>query len=196
MDCLAEDVLPALEQQGREACRKRSTHPGASVHSAGGDPCLQARATVKKVTEPAQKNVELEVTRRPNIVPDRFSGKTPWRDYKQHFEACRLANNWTDNQAKVFLAASLQGSAVKVLGNLTRGGNHVTYQELVSFLEKRFGPGQLAENHLMELRHRRQGQRETLQGLGQFVRELTALAYPELTEEGRDRLARGLFSIL
>ena len=175
MDCLAEDDLPALEQQGREACRKRSTHPGASVHSderiaaAGGDPCLQARATVKKVTEPAKKNVELEVTRRPNIVPDRFSGKTPWRDYKQHFEACRLANNWTDNQAKVFFAASLQGSAVKALGNLTRGGNHVTYQELVSFLKKRLGPGQLAENHLMELRHRRQGKRETLQDLGQAI---------------------------
>ena len=99
MDCLAEDELPALEQQRREACRKRSTHPRASVHSAGriaaagGDPYLQARATVKKVTEPAKKNRKLEVTRRPNIVPDRFSGKTPWRDYKQHFEACRLANN-------------------------------------------------------------------------------------------------------
>ncbi len=97
-------------------------------------------------------------------------------------------------QARVFLAASLQGSAVKVLGNLTRGGSHITYQELVSLLEKRFGPRRLAENHLMELRHRRQGPRESLQELGQSVRELTALAYPELTKEGRDRLARGHFS--
>ena len=64
----------------------------------------------------------------------------------------------------------------------------------MDLLEKRYGPGQLAENHLMELRHRRQGAKETLQELGQAIRELSGLAYPELTDEGRDRLARGHFS--
>ncbi len=46
MDCLVEYGLPALEQQGSStACRKKSTHPGASLHLAGGftagggDPC-------------------------------------------------------------------------------------------------------------------------------------------------------------
>ena len=107
---------------------------------------------------------------------------------------CRLANNWSDGQAKVVLAANLQGAAVKLLGNLTGGGSQVSYTELVGLLEKRFGPGQLAENYLVELRHRRQGPKESLQELGQAVRELTALAYPELLENGYDRLARGHFS--
>ncbi len=81
-----------------------------------------------------------------------------------------------------------------MLGTQTAGGRNLTYSQLVSLLEKRFGPGQLAENHLVELRHRRQGARETLQELCQSVREMSGLAYPELTDEGRDRLARGHFS--
>ena len=70
----------------------------------------------------------------------------------------------------------------------------LTYRQLLRLLEERFGPGQLAENHLVELRHRRQVPRESLQELGQAIRELSSLAYPELNDEGRDRLARGHFS--
>ena len=105
-----------------------------------------------------------------------------------------MANGWTDEEAKAFLAASLHGEAVKILTNLATSGKEVGYEELLGLLEKRFGPGELAENHLMELRHRRQREKETLQELGQSIRDLSALAYPELPEEGRDRLARGHFS--
>ena len=114
--------------------------------------------------------------RRPNIVPDRYNGKTSWRDFLQHFEACKFANEWTDEQAKVFLAASLQGTAVKVLGNTSASSGEMTYSEIKGRLEQRFGPGQLSENHLMELRCRRQGPKETLRELGQAIRELATLA--------------------
>ena len=132
--------------------------------------------------------------RRPNIVPDRYNGKTSWRDFWQHFEACKLANQWDDKRAKVFLAASLQGTAVKVLSNGPAGSDEMTYADIKDRLERRFGPGQLSENHLMELRCRRQHPRETLRELGQAIRELATLAYPEIAEEGKDRLARGHFS--
>ena len=67
-------------------------------------------------------------SRRPNITPDRFDGKTLWKDYREHIEACRLANNWTAEQAVVFLAASLQGPALKVtsgIGNGARKSNRI-----------------------------------------------------------------------
>ena len=131
---------------------------------------------------------------KPNITPDRFDGKIPWRDYVSHFEACRMVNNWSNEQAKVFLAASLRGPALKILGNKAVDTSQITYLELIDLLGKRFGPGQLAENYLLELRHRRQGPRETLQELGQAVRDLATLAYPELSEEAQDRLARTHFS--
>ena len=131
---------------------------------------------------------------KPNITPDKFDGRTPWRDYVSHFNACRLANSLSNDQAKVFLAASLRGPALKILGTKASDASHTTYQDLVVLLEKRFGPGQLAENYLLELRYRRQGPRETLQELGQAIRELSMLAYPEMTEEAQDRLARTHFA--
>ena len=135
-------------------------------------------------------------TQRPKIIPDRFNGKQPWIDYREHFASCRLANGWSDDEAAVFLAASLQGTALKVLGNGQDNGQRrqYNYQEIMQLLNARFGPGEMAENFLMELRNRQQGPRETIQELGQSIRELAALAYPEFGETGRDRLARGHFA--
>ena len=132
---------------------------------------------------------------RPRIVPDRFSDKQPWVDYKEHFESCKLVNGWDDEEASVFLAASLQGPALKVLIHHGSGEKkRHTYSELLKLLDGRFGPGERAENFLLELRNRRQGPKETIQELGQAVRELAAFSYPEFTETARDRLARGHFS--
>ncbi len=169
---------PSLQSAGKPSISEDFKHEGRRI--AGG------------VTEDSRMTSTM--IRRPNIVPDRFNGKTSWRDFLQHFEACKLANQWENKQAKVFLAASLQGTAVKVLSNGPAGKEEVTYVDLKDRLERRFGPGQLSENHLMELRCRRQAPRETLRELGQAIRELATLAYPEIADEGKDRLARGHFS--
>ena len=47
---------------------------------------------------------------------------------------------------------------------------------------------------MLELRSRRQQPRESLQELGQAIRDLVSLAYPELNGTARERLARGHFS--
>lgn len=131
--------------------------------------------------------------RRKEVIPDKFSGKMPWIDYRRHFEVCKELNGWNDFEAGQYLATRVQGPALKVLSNLTPGAP-ISYRELARQLERRFGPGENAENFLMELRMRRRGKDETLQELGQGVRDLTALAYPELGNEARERLARGHFS--
>lgn len=61
-------------------------------------------------------------------------------------------------------------------------------------MESRFGPGEQAENFLLELRMRRRHKDESLQELGQAIRDLTCLAYPELNTDARHRLAKGHFS--
>ena len=128
--------------------------------------------------------------RRPTITPDRYNGKVLWNDYYRHFEACRRVNQWSEEQSTEFLAASLQGEALRILGD---GSKKFTYSELVQVLRKRFGPGRQAENYLVELRHRRQGPKETLQELGQAIRDLTLKAYPEIPEEARERLGKNHF---
>ena len=128
-------------------------------------------------------------TRRQNIIPDRFNGKTSWRDYKQHFEASRLANNWSDGQPNIFLAASLQGAAVKVLGNLTGGGSQVSYTELVCWRND-LGLGNSPRVGAASSPTRA---KRVVAGTGTGSPRLAALVYPELLEDGRDRLARGHF---
>ena len=129
-------------------------------------------------------------SRRPNITPDRYSGKVLWKEYYRHFESCREVNRWNDEQAARYLAASLQGDALRLLGD---SGQQYTYGVLVKLLERRFGSGRQSENYLVELRYRRQKPKETLQELGQAIHELTVRAYPEIVENARDRLARNHF---
>ena len=58
-------------------------------------------------------------------------------------------------------------------------------------VQYQYEPGQVAENYL---RSRRQGQGESLRELGQAVRVLVTLAYPEFDEESKDRLARAHYT--
>lgn len=130
--------------------------------------------------------------RRPNITPDRYSGKVLWREYHRHFESCREVNEWNEEQSARYLSASLQGNALRILGDASPDRKR-TYGELVKLLERRFGSGRQSENYLVELRHRRQGPKESLQELGQAIHELTLRAYPEIQEESRERLAKNHF---
>ena len=131
--------------------------------------------------------------RRHGFNPDRFDGSTPWRDYKAHFESCALINGWAPLQKAQFLAASLRGPAQEVLADLEKGTLQ-NYSSLQRRLERRFGPGEQAESFLTELRARTRKQGESLQELGQAIRRLTALAYPELKRDVRERLSKGHFS--
>lgn len=128
---------------------------------------------------------------KPRVMPDKFDGHNSWKDYYHHFESCKVVNNWGDEEAVRFLAASPRGPALKLLHE--HPGKVLTYSELTDRLRRRFAPPDLAENYLMELRHKRRGPKETIQELGQKIRELTTQAYPEFDEQGHDRLARGHF---
>ena len=150
---------------------------------------IQLRRGPRFIEDGPSERVDPTPTR-PSIVPDRYNGKVPWSEYHGHFESCRRVNNWTDDQAAEFLAASLQGDAVRILGDVIRHCNGLTYRELVKSVETRFGSGRQAENFLVELRHRKQKPRETLQELGQAIHELAVRAYPEIPDNARDRLEK------
>ena len=77
--------------------------------------------------------------RRPSIVPDRYNGKVLWNEYFGHFESCRRVNKCNEEQAAEYLAASLQGDAIRILGN--HQGRKRTYDEIGNLLKRRFGPG-------------------------------------------------------
>ena len=128
-----------------------------------------------------------------DVHPEKFAGKIPWKDYHRHFVVCMKLNGWNDIEAGQYLASRLQGAALKVLNNLPID-QPISFSALVDQLERRFGPGQEAENFMLELRTRRRQKDESLQQLGQAVRDLTGLAYPEMTSNVRERLAKTHFS--
>ena len=127
------------------------------------------------------------------VLPEKFAGKIPWTDYYRHFCVCMKLNGWTDREAGQYLASRLQGAALKVLNNLPTD-EPISFRALVMQLDGRFGPGQEAENFMLELRTRRRQKDESLQQLGQAIRDLTSLAYPEMTNDVRERLAKTHFS--
>ena len=158
----------------------------SSINKTG--PCQLKRDT-RFVGEDGLKTLSLiQAPHRPNIVPDRYNGKVPWTEYYGHFESCRSVNN--DVQSAEYLAASLQGDAVRILGEGAYKGRKLKYEELIKVLARRFGTGQQAENFLIELRHYRQKPKETLQELSQAIHELSIKAYPEIPEE---RVREGIF---
>ena len=126
------------------------------------------------------------------VTPEKFDGRVGWGDYQRHFEACKMVNKWSDRDSAYHLATRLQGPALKVLGSMPMNG-YMSYGELIAKLTQRFGPGKHPENYLLELRMRKRKQNETLQEIGQEIRDLTSMAYPELPREVRERLAKGHF---
>lgn len=128
-----------------------------------------------------------------DVLPEKFGGKIPLTDYYRHFTVCMRLNGWNDIDAGQYLASRLQGFALKVLNNLP-ADQPISFRALVSQLERRFGPGQEAENFMLELRVRRRQKDESLQQLGQAIRDLTSLAYPEMLSDVRERLAKTHFS--
>ena len=129
---------------------------------------------------------------RPLLVPDRYNGQTSWDEYEQHFEACKEVNGWDDRQAAIYLTASLQDSALRTISNIGPASRD-SYHEVRRILAQRFGNSHQAENYLAELRHRRQGPRESIQELGQVIQELAIKAYPDIPTPSRDRLERNHF---
>jgi hypothetical protein len=125
---------------------------------------------------------------KPSYRPDRFDGSTPWRDYLAHFNSCAMINGWDARTKCNYLAVGLRGQAQEILADL--GAEHMTFENLVKLLEGRYGPGTRSEVHLAELRNRQRKTGESLQELGQALRRLTAMAYPEMNRENQDRLAR------
>ena len=170
------------QRQSAEPEEKKPADQNALIKSRGEDPPETSKG---EGVERASR-----VHRKPSLIPDRFAGDVPWRDYKSHFESCAVINGWSAEEKAFFLAAGLKGQAQQVLGDRA-AGEVLDYAELTARLERRYGPGEQAETFLAELRGRTRKENESLQELGQGIRRLTELAYPELPRDSRERLARG-----
>ena len=129
---------------------------------------------------------------KPRVRPDIFDGSKSWPDYYVHFCICADINGWDDRAKAAFLAVNLRGPAQQVLADLT-AEKRSNFIELVSALNKRFHPDNQSQLYKVQLRTRRRKNKETLPELGQAIRRLTSLAYPEAPSQLIDTLAKDQF---
>ena len=123
-----------------------------------------------------------------SMKPATYDGTGLWNDYLSHFESVSLLNHWTETEKGLYLAASLRGQALGILGNQPKGDRQ-NYTRLVQSLQDRFAPSNQTELYRAQLRERRQKASESLPEMGQDVRRLTNLAYPSASSDLKEILA-------
>jgi len=98
---------------------------------------LQMASPASILTPLSFSGVEPE-QKRPIQKPPSFDGNSLWEPYIAQFEIVAGMNQWNDDQKGNYLATSLKGSALTVLGNLATETRQ-DYRALVAALESRFG---------------------------------------------------------
>ena len=101
-------------------------------------------------------------------------------------------NQWNDEQKNNYLATSLKGSALSLLGNLP-SDTRQDYKELVAALDSRFGSAHQQELHGSKFKSRLRRRDESLRELTEDLERLARLAYPSAPEEMKDLLAKEQF---
>ena len=128
---------------------------------------------------------------KPRIRPTAYDGVSSWDDYRAQFELVAELNGWDDQTKAIFLAASLQGPARAILGDLDPSKRR-DFLALIEALESRFGSKHQTEMYRAQLRGRTKRRDETLPELAQAIQRLTRQAYPEAPASLRGNLGKGL----
>ena len=147
---------------------------------------------ISKFSSPLSVSSGEPEQKRPIQKPPSFDGKSQWEPYIAQFEIVAGMNQWNDEQKGNYLATSLKGSALSLLGNLP-SDTRQDYKELVAALESRFGSAHQQELHRSKFKSRLRRRDESLQELAEDLERLARLAYPLVPEEMKDLLAKEQF---
>lgn len=124
--------------------------------------------------------------------PISFDGSGLWESYYAQFEIVATLNNWNDHQKAAYLATSLKGPALAVLGNLAPEDRQ-NLDVLVVALKNRFGTSHQTELSRMKFKNRVKQRDESLPELAEDIERLSRLSYPDAPPTLRDVLARDQF---
>lgn len=130
--------------------------------------------------------------RKPVVQPSTYDGRTPWIDYHRHFEACAAINEWSNEHKAQYLAVALRGQAQQILSHVP-DGIWTKYEDLIVALQRRFAPDNIQELYKSELKGKQRKTEESLLELGQTVRRLVTMAYPNASQNMMDTLAKDHF---
>ena len=122
-----------------------------------------------------------------NLKISDFDGKTSWRLYRAKFDRIARMNNW-DIMKIDYLWVHLAGDALAYAEDLP-DAHVLTYDDLCAQLAHRYDAQRLTNVHKAELINRRRRPGEPLSELGQNVRQLVNLAYPNFNQPAKEEIA-------
>ena len=129
---------------------------------------------------------------RPRVMPDQYDGKRQWEEYLSYFENCAVINEWDDHHKAQYLRVSLRGAANQFLRTLPEHKKQ-DYNQLVTLLGRRFNPDNQRELFRAELKNVTREDKQTLPELGEEVRRLARMAYPNAPEDMLDGIGKDHF---
>jgi len=143
----------------------------------------------------AQQCVESRDSFRAGVIklkPDTYDGSVALNEFLVQFELIARANHWSGDAKTAILVSSLRGKAREVLENVEDLEN-LSYDELKSKLELRFGETRSSQNYYSQFTNRRQKFGEDIASFGSDLERLSRLAYPECSQTIRDKIACAQF---
>ncbi|XP_071578115.1 uncharacterized protein [Temnothorax nylanderi] len=111
------------------------------------------------------------------LKPDTYDGTTPLQEYFSQLSMIARANRWDDATKTVALASSLRERARSILETV-QDVERLSFAELRTKLELRFGEGYSSQNSYSALTNRKQKFGEDLTAFGSDIERLSRLAYP------------------
>lgn len=126
------------------------------------------------------------------MKPDIFDGSVPLREFLSQFSLIARANLWNDATKSIALAACLRRKARAILETV-ESLEELSFEELKSKLELRFGKENLTQNYYSLFTNRRQKFGEDLASFGAELEKFSRLAYPECPFSVRDKIACAQF---
>jgi len=126
------------------------------------------------------------------LKPDTFDGSVPWNEFLVQFELIARANRWSDDAKTAILVSCLRGKARVVLESV-QNLESLSFDELKSRLELRFGETHSSQNYYSQFTNRRQKFGEEIASFGSDLERLARLAYPECSQTIRDKIACAQF---
>ncbi|CAG2228923.1 unnamed protein product [Mytilus edulis] len=130
--------------------------------------------------------------KRPIVMPDVFTGEEEWTDWLFQFESCSSLNDWNDGLKCKFIIVRLKGTAGKVLSDLD-DDTKKDWTKLKAELTARFDTTTRPDLYKSEFMGRRKKPSETYLEMGNSIRTLARKAYPSLSNNVRDELAKDQF---
>ncbi|KAK3724018.1 hypothetical protein QZH41_008917 [Actinostola sp. cb2023] len=192
---LLEDRLEELDKRLR-TLEGESKHVGKYVLLEGGQSEVELKAleTTEALAQPRtiDSSKIQPATARPKVRPTTYDGSSSWEDYAAQFQLVAEINNWDYVTKASYLAISLSGPALSVLGDLSYDQRR-DFKDITSALATRFGTEHRTEMFRAQIKTRKRQRNESLPELAQALRRMARQVYPEAPADLRETLACDYF---